>query len=382
MLMKYRLYTPGPTSVPEAVLLELAKPVHHHRTAEFRKTFAETQQLLQYVYQTRQTVFTITGSGTAAFEAGLVSTLGPGQKALCVVNGKFAERWSAQCTTWGIEHKDLKLDYGQHASADMIARELKGAKYDAVILVHSETSTATVCDLQSIARAVRSSGDGLLIVDGITSIGALPFKMDEWGVDVAITGSQKSLMLPPGLGFVALSQRAWASVEKNKTQKAFYFDLKKYKTSLEDGDTPFTPANTLIEALAVSLRMIKDEGIENVWKRTHTSAEATRQGMKALGLELFSTQPADSVTAIRYPQGVNDKDFRGQLKSKHNIHVAGGQGSMEGQIFRTNHMGYTDAYDALALVAATEHVLKSLGKTVQLGAGVSAAQKVLCELFS
>src|SRR5512145_2746083 len=215
MLMKYRLYTPGPTSVPEATLLELARPVHHHRTGEFRKMFAEVQQMLQYVYQTKQTVYTITGSGTAAFEAGLVSTLAPGQKALCVVNGKFAERWSQQCTTWGIEHKDLKLEYGQHASAEMIQGELKGAKYDAVIIVHSETSTATVCDLQSIAKVVRASGDTLLMVDGITSIGALPFKMDDWGVDVAVTGSQKSLMLPPGLGFVALSDRAWASVERN-----------------------------------------------------------------------------------------------------------------------------------------------------------------------
>jgi aspartate aminotransferase-like enzyme len=238
-----------------------------------------------------------------------------------------------------------------------------------------------VCDLQSIAKAVRASGDTLLIVDGITSIGAMPFRMDEWGVDVAITGSQKSLMLPPGLGFVALSERAWSSVERNKSQKAFYFDLRKYKKSIEDGDTPFTPANTLIEGLAVSLRMIRDETIETVWKRTHAIAESVRQGMRALGLELFSKQPADSVTAIRYPSGVSDKDFRGQLKSKHNIHVAGGQGSMEGQVFRVNHMGYTDAYDALAVVAATEHVLKSLGKTVEFGKGVAATQKVLAELF-
>jgi aspartate aminotransferase-like enzyme len=379
--MKYRLYTPGPTSVPEATLLELAKPVHHHRTGEFRKMFAEVQEMLRYVYQTKQTVYTITGSGTAAFEAGLVSTLAPGQRALCVVNGKFAERWSAQCTTWGIEHKDLKLEYGQHTNGEQIQSELRSAKYDAVILVHSETSTATVCDLQNIAKVVRASGDTLLMVDGITSIGALPFKMDDWGVDVAITGSQKSLMLPPGLGFVALSDRAVASMERNKSQKAFYFDLRKYKKSIDDGDTPFTPANTLIEALAVSLRMIRAEGIETVWKRTHAIAESVRQGMKALGLELFSQQPADSVTAIRYPSGVSDKDFRGQLKTKHNIHVAGGQGTMEGQIFRVNHMGYTDAYDALAVVAATEHVLNSLGKPVDFGKGVSATQRVLADLF-
>jgi aspartate aminotransferase-like enzyme len=382
MLMKYRLFTPGPTSVPEATLIELAKPVHHHRTGEFRAMFNEVQDLLKYVYQTKNTVYTITGSGTAAAEAGIVSTLAPGKRALCVTNGKFAERWSQVCQTYGIEKKDLKLEYGDAPTAEQIANELKGAKYDAVILVHSETSTATVCDLDGIGRAVKqTSPDTLLIVDGITSIGALPFKMDEWGVDVGITGSQKALMLPPGLGFVALSDRAWAAVEANKGQKDFYFDLKKYRKSIADGDTPFTPANTLIEALRVSLRMIKDETIETVWKRTRLTAEAFRRGMKALGFELFSRRPADSVTAVRYPSGVSDKDFRGQLKTRHNIHVAGGQGTMEGQIFRVNHMGYSDAYDALAVVAATEHTLKALGKPVEFGRGVGAAQQVLADLF-
>jgi aspartate aminotransferase-like enzyme len=188
-------------------------------------------------------------------------------------------------------------------------------------------------------------------------------------------------MLPPGLGFLALSQRAWAAVEKNPAPKNYYFDLRKYRKSMEDGDTPFTPANTLIEALAVSLKMVRDETIETVWKRTHTIAEAYRQGVKALGLTLFSQRPADSVTAVNYPAGVSDKDFRGALKNKHNVHVAGGQGSMEGKLFRVNHMGYTDAYDCLAVVAAVEHVLRGMGKLPSTGPGVAAAQKVLSELF-
>lgn len=383
MLMKYRLYTPGPTSVPEATLLELAKPVHHHRTADFRTMFAEVQTLLQYVYQTKQMVLTITGSGTAAAEAGIVNTLAPGQKALCITNGKFAERWAKVCSQFGIEHKDLKLDYGQPATAELIAAELAQAKFDAVILVHSETSTGTVSDLEGICKAVRasSSPDALVIVDGITSIGALPFKMDEWGVDVAITGSQKALMLPPGLGFVALSDRAWKAVEANKSLREFYLDLRAYKKSMADGDTPYTPANTLIEALKVSLNMVKEETIEGVWKRTATIAEAFRQGMLALGMELFSKRPADSVSAILYPEGVADKDFRGTLKKTHNIHIAGGQGTMEGKIFRLNHMGYTDAYDCLAAVAAIEFTLAKLGKPVKIGAGVAAAQNVLAKLF-
>ncbi|MGH7215035.1 MAG: pyridoxal-phosphate-dependent aminotransferase family protein, partial [Tepidisphaeraceae bacterium] len=268
--MKYRLFTPGPTSVPEATLLELGKPVHHHRTGEFRALFNEVQQLLQYVYQTKQTVHTITGSGTAAFEAGFTSTISAGMRVLNVTNGKFAERWASYAKTFGCELKELKLDYGTHATPQQVEAELKQAKYDAVVLVHSETSTATTCDLPAIAKVVRGAGgdDTLLFVDGITSIGALPFKMDEWGVDVAITGSQKSLMLPPGLGFVCLSERAWKKAESGRHVN-FYFDLKKYQKSIADGDTPFTPANTLIEAQRTSLRMIKDETLETVWKRTH-----------------------------------------------------------------------------------------------------------------
>jgi len=382
MLMKYRLFTPGPTSVPEATLLELAKPVHHHRTGEFRTMFNEVQTLLQYVFQTSKTVYTITGSGTAAFEAGFVSAVPVGAKVLNVSNGKFAERWASYAKNFGCELKDLKLEYGTHVTPAQIETELKAAKYDAVVLVHSETSSATVCDLEGIAKVMKAvSPDTLLIVDGITSIGALPFKMDAWGVDIAITGSQKALMLPPGLGFVALSDKGAAAVEKNKTQHPFYMDLKKYMKSISDGDTPFTPANTLIEALAVSLKMIKGETIEGVWKRTSLTAEAFRQGVKALGFEIFSKQPADSVTAVKHMAGITHKDFSGLLKNKHNIHIAGGQGTMEGNIFRVNHMGYSDAYDALAVVAAIEHVLKALGKPVEFGKGVAAAQKVLSQLF-
>ncbi|MGN6503974.1 MAG: pyridoxal-phosphate-dependent aminotransferase family protein, partial [Tepidisphaeraceae bacterium] len=196
MLMKYRLFTPGPTSVPEATLLTLAKPVHHHRTAEFRKLFAELQDLLKYTFKTTQNVYVITGSGTAAFESAYTSVLSPGAKVLNVTNGKFAERWASYGKTFGMDVKELKLPYGQHATAEQIDAELKAGGFAAVTLVHSETSTATACDLAAIAKVVRKHGDVLLIVDGITSIGALPFDMDGWGVDVAMCGSQKGLMTP------------------------------------------------------------------------------------------------------------------------------------------------------------------------------------------
>lgn len=380
MLMKYRLFTPGPTTVPEATLLSLAKPVTHHRTAEFRKVFAELQTLLQYVFQTKQTVYTITGSGTAAFEAAYSSVIAKGEKVLNITNGKFAERWASYGKAFGVETKEIKLEYGNAVTAEQIDAELKSGNYAAVTLVHSETSTATACDLAAIAKVVAKYPGTLLIVDGITSIGAMPFKMDEWGVDVAITGSQKSLMLPPGLGYVALSAKAEAKADKG-AQTNFYFDLRKYKKSIADSDTPFTPANTLIEAQLTSLRMIEQETIEGVWKRTSTTAEAFREGVKALGFTIFSKSPSDSVTAVNYAHGLTDKDFRNTLKNTHNIHVAGGQGSMEGNLFRVNHMGYSDIYDALTVVAAIEHTLKKLGKPVTVGAGVTAAQKVLAKLF-
>lgn len=393
MLMKYRLFTPGPTSVPEATLLELAKPVHHHRTAEFRATFAEVQTLLKYVFQTAQPIHVITGSGTGAYEAGLTSVFAPGSRVLNVSNGKFAERWAQMAKSFGLDTKELKLDYGTHATPALIQAELTsaaaaGKPLDGVLIVHSETSTATICDLESIATVIRTvSPSTLLVTDGITSIGALPFKMDEWGIDVAITGSQKALMLPPGLGFVALSERAQARMHATPaTGRQFYFDLRKSEKTLADGDTPFTPANTLVEGLLVSLRMIRAETIETVWKRTATTAAAFRAAMRAANLEVFSQTPADSVTAIKFPQNgtgaVNDKAFRNHLKNAHNIHVAGGQGSMEGTMFRLNHMGYTDIYDCLAAVAAIEHTLKKLGHTFEQGKPLSTAHAELSKLFT
>jgi len=377
MLFKYRLYTPGPTSVPPETLAVLSRPVHHHRTAEFRATFNQAHALLKEVFQTAENVYTITGSGTAAFEAGFVSALSPGAKVLNITNGKFAERWASYCKAFGCELIDHKLEYGTHVQPAELRAVLSKTKVDAVVLVHSETSTTTVCDLKEIAKVVREFGETLLIVDGITSIGAMPFYMDAWGIDVAITGSQKSLMLPPGLGYVALSKRAQAAMNAKKTLPSHYLDLRQYAKTIDKGDTPFTPANTLIEAQLESLKMIKSEGLETVWKRTALSASAFRAAAIAIGLSTFSKQPSDSVSGVSYPAGIDDKTFRDTLKKKYNIHVAAGQGSMEGNTFRVNHMGYTDLFDVLAVVSAIELVLAQLGHKFEHGAGVMAAQKVI-----
>ena len=381
-MMHYRLFTPGPTSVPPSVLEVLSEPVTHHRTGEFRALFDDVQKGLRNCFQTDNEVYVVTGSGTSAFEAGLATVVAPSCKTLNISSGKFGERWGQMCKTFGIDVTDKQLEYGTHVTPEMMSDLLSAESYGAVIITHSETSTATVCDLENVAKIVRDKApDALLIVDGITSIGAMPFYMDKWGVDVAITGSQKALMLPPGLGFVSLSERAWAAAEQNKGQKPFYLDLRKYRKSAKDNDTPFTPANTLVKALGVALKIIEIETLEGVWKRTRAHAEATRAGMTALGLELFSQMPADSVTAIRYPEGVDDS-FRKIMQKDHNVHVAGGQGDMSGTLFRINHMGYTDVYDALACVAATEHALRKMGRDVELGKGVAAAQGALAGMFT
>jgi aspartate aminotransferase-like enzyme len=247
-----------------------------------------------------------------------------------------------------------------------------------LIVTHSETSTGTACDMKAVAEAARRvAPDILIVVDGITSIGALPFEMDAWGVDVAITGSQKALMLPPGLGFVSLSERARKAAGDNPRKDKLYLDLLAYEKAMGNWDTPYTPNNQLIEGLRVSLQMILDEGLEHVWQRTHASAAAVRAGCSALGLEMFSQMPADSVSAIKLPAGVSDDDLRKPLKKKHNVHLAGGQGDMKGHLFRVNHMGYTDVFEALIAVSAIELVLADCGQDVESGAAVAAAQRTL-----
>ena len=380
MLTKYRLYCPGPTPVPEDVLLACAQPQLHHRTPIFRQTLEEVTGLLKQVFRTERTVYTLTGSGTSAFEAGLISTMAPGRRALNVTNGKFSERWAAECKKYHLELDELRYDYGDHTTADEVRQQLEKQPADMLIVTHSETSTGAACDMKAVAEAAREvCPDILVLVDGITSIGALPFEMDEWGVDVAITGSQKALMMPPGLGFVALSERAEAAMDANDRDGMLYLDLKAYRKAYGNWDTPYTPNNQLIHALLPALKSITGEGMETVWKRTHANAEAVRAGMKALGLELFSSQPADSVSAIKLPAGMGDSDLRGPAKKLYNVHLAGGQGDMKGSLFRVNHMGYTDIFEAITAVSAVELVMKSAGQDVTLGTGVAAAQATFAE---
>ncbi|HVS72593.1 MAG TPA: alanine--glyoxylate aminotransferase family protein [Phycisphaerae bacterium] len=375
---KMRLYTPGPTSVPEDVLLEMAKPVFHHRTQQYKDLFAKVNELLKYTFQTKNPVLTISGSGTAGAEMAMINSIPANGTVLFLSNGKFAERWVkiGERNKWNATV--LKADYGTAVSPDQVADALKQKHYDAVVLVHSETSACTVTDLPAIAALTRNT-DTVLISDGITAIGALPVKTDEWGVDIVITGSQKALMLPPGLAFISVSEKAQKRAAAVK-QPNLYLDVNSYLKSYEANDVPWTPAVTLVRGLYVALNMIREEGIENVWKRTSIYAAATRAAANALGLGTFSKQPSDSVTGVNYPAGFTDKEFRGALRKQLNMNIAAGQGTMEGKIFRISHMGYVDQVDTLGIIHGLEIILKQQGYKFEFGAGVAAAHKELAKL--
>ena len=376
-MYKQRLFTPGPTPVPEEVLLELARPMFHHRTAEYRAMLEQVTKDLQYVLGTSQDVYTITGSGSAAMEAAVSNVVAPGETVIAVRGGKFGERWSELGKAFGAGVVDIDTEWGTAVTAAGIAEALKanpGAV--AVYITQCETSTATIADVEAIGKVVAETA-ALLVVDGISSIGAVPYKMDEWGVDITVTGSQKALMLPPGLAFIACSEKAWRKIEATDP-RAYYVDLKAYRASLAKGfDNPYTPANLMVRAAMKALSMIRDEGLQAVWSRSRRMADALRAGAAALGLELFSSSPSDSVTALKVPDGIDGVQLPKVMVGDYGVRCAGGQAHLKGRIIRFTTMGYTDAWDILAAVGALEMSLAKLGHQVDFGAGVAAAQKVL-----
>jgi len=375
-MYKQRLFAPGPTPVPEETLLELARPMFHHRTAEYRAMLEQLTGDLRYIIQTEQEVYTITGSGSAAMEAAVGNLVARGEKMIAVRGGKFGERWSEIGKAFGADVVDLDIEWGTAVTADQVAEALR-ANPDAVAVCiqHCETSTGTACDVQAIADAVRRT-DACLVVDGITGVGALPFHMDEWGVDVTVTGSQKALMLPAGLAFIACSDKAWTKIDATDAP-AYYVDLKAYRKSLAKWDNPWTPANAMVRAALKSIGRIRSEGLETVWAETRRRAEATRAAARALGMELLSTSPSDSVTALVVPEGVDGAALPKTMAEEFGVRIAGGQAHLKGKIIRFSHMGYVDAFDVLAAVGALEMALARLGADVEFGAGVAAAQKVL-----
>jgi aspartate aminotransferase-like enzyme len=377
--MRERLFTPGPTQVPERVQVEMSKPLVHHRGSAFKEIFQEVLEGLQYFFQTQGDVLTFTSSGTGAMEASVVNLLSQKDLVLTVAGGKFGERWTELCQMYGAETHTLKIPWGEAvAPADVEAFLKEHPETVAVFMTHSETSTGAASDVESIARVVRQNSDAILVVDAITSVGVLPFKMDEWGIDVAVTGSQKGLMLPPGLAAVALNDRAWAKV-KTSTLPKYYFDFNQEKAAQASRTTAWTPAITLFMGLREALQMIREKGLENLWQKYALLAHATRQGVLALGLELFAKTPSNSLTAVKIPETVDGVKFVQHLRQKYAITVAGGQGPLKGKIFRIAHMGYYDALDMVAMASALELALSDFGWEFEHGTGVCTVQQIFME---
>ncbi len=373
-MIKNRLLTPGPTDVPPEVLNEMAKPVFHHRTVQFKEMFGAVNAGLKKILFTENDVLTIAGSGTAGMEAAIACACPRDKKVLVSNGGKFGERWVKVAKIYGLDVDEVPLEWGTALSADVVKEKLATGRYGAVVTVHSETSTATACDLEAIAKVVGAT-DAILIADCITSAGALPLKTDAWGVDIVATGSQKAFMLPPGLAMLSVSPKAWKKIE-SIAPPSFYLNLQAYRKSVAGNDTPYTPAVTLIRGLKVALNMLNDVGIETVWARAALLAQATRAAAEALGLKVCSQSPSDSVTAISLPAGLDDT-IRKSLRSKYGVSVAGGQDEWKNKVIRISHMGYVDPLDMIGAIAAIEYTFAAAGAKIEIGKGVAAAVQVL-----
>ncbi|HCV43580.1 MAG TPA: aminotransferase [Bacteroidetes bacterium] len=375
--MKKRLFTPGPTPVPETVMLRMAEPIIHHRNPEFAEVMKRVNRNLKYVFQTEQPVLTLTCSGTGGVESTFVSLFSPGDAIISVNGGKFGERWVKMPQAFGLNVVEVKVPWGTALQPGQLLDVLKknpGVK--AVYLVHSETSTGTATDVKEMAKLIHANSNALVCVDGITAVGAHEMRFDAWGIDVCVTGSQKGLMIPPGLAFVALSPRAIDMMQISRLPR-FYFDLRKALKSYEKDDTPWTPAISLIVGVDAALEMIRAEGIENVWKRHERLARALRAGVTAVGLKLFSNSPSFAVTPVWLPEGVEWKAFNKTLKLDNGITIAGGQDEYAGKIFRVSHLGYYDDLDMVTVMAALERTLATQNHRFAPGSGVTAVQSVL-----
>jgi len=375
-MKKYQLMAPGPTPVPSQVLLAMAQPIIHHRTPEYEALFVEVRAGLKRIFQTAHDVIPLTCSGTGAMEAAVVNTLSPGDTVAIVRAGKFADRWADLAKAYGLVAVDLRAPFGETVAPARVAEALSSRpEIKAVLVQHSETSTGVLHDVRGYAEVTRGSG-ALLVVDAVSSLGIVDLPMDAWGVDVVVSGSQKGLMLPPGLAFCALNDRAWAMAATARLPR-YYLDLAEERKALKKNEAHFTPAVSIVVGLREVVRMLEIEGLANVFKRHDRLARATRAGVEALGLGLFArATPSPALTAVAAPRGIDGERIVAAYSEQHNITIAGGQGEMKGQLFRLGHMGYVAEFDVIAALSALEQVLAGLGLPVDFGASVQAAQKV------
>ncbi|HEX3147145.1 MAG TPA: alanine--glyoxylate aminotransferase family protein [Gemmataceae bacterium] len=376
-MLKQRLFTPGPTPVPEETLLELAKPVTYHRTPEQKRILGEVLEDLKYVYQTKNDIICLTSSGTGGMEAAVSNVLAPGKKAILLTAGRWGERWRGIMKGFGINVVSVEVPYGKAVQPAQLEEALaKNPDTVAVFTTLSETSTGVGHDIAAFGKLVAKT-PALLVVDGISGLAAMECRTDDWAIDICVTGSQKALMMPPGLAFVSVGAKAWQVIEANTTAKNFYFDLKRYRAKLPENDTPFTSANTLIKAQRLSLKRIRAEGIENLWARHAAMGAAARAGVAAMGLENFAERPNNALTVVTVPTGIDGTELLKNLEKKYGFKLANGQDNMKGKIWRLSHMGYVDRFDIIGAISALELALLDAGFKLEPGVGVAAAQKAV-----
>lgn len=369
--MKIRLFTPGPVEIPARVLRALSQVPPHHRTDVFRDVMKRITEELKWLHGTAGEVFVLSASGTGAMEAAVVNLMGPADRALVPIAGKFGERWASILKAYGVAHETIAFEWGTAIDPAAVARALEqDPSIRAVFTTHSETSTGTVHDLEAIAKITRAR-KVLLVVDGITSVGVHPLPQDAWGVDCVVSGSQKGMMIPPGIGTVSLAPWAAAEIDGKRLPR-FYWDLTKARKTAAQGETPFTPPVSLVLALEESLRMMREEGLEAMYDRHRRIARALLAGAKTLGLRPFSSSPAHSVTSLMPPDGLDASAIVKRLRLEHGIYVAGGQDHLKGKIFRVGHMGAYDLGDVHVILGALEECMTSLGQPASAGAGAAA----------
>lgn len=377
-MVKRYLLAPGPTPVPPEVLLAMAAPIIHHRSPDFLPVLDEAKKGLQWLFQTNNDVLILCSTGTGGMVGSVNNFFSRGEKVLVINGGKFGERWTEICQSYGLDPREIMVEWGYPVNPETVEDALsKDKDIKGVFVQASETSTGVYHDIAALASIVKKYDDTLFIVDAISALVAHDLRTDEWGIDIMIGGSQKGVMLPPGLAFVSVSEKAWAKSEKSDLPK-FYFNFRKEQKSLAKNQTSFTSPVTLIIGLNESLKILQAEGLQNVFRRHEWLAEAMRKAVQAIGLELYAKKsPSNAVTAINAPAGIDGQEIYKNLRSDYGITAAGGQGKARGKIFRIAHLGYSDRFDVITAVAGIEMVLKGMGHPVQLGTGVAVAQELL-----
>lgn len=375
---KQMLMIPGPTPVPEKVLNALGKHPIGHRSGDFSKIIAEINQNLKWLHQTKNEVLSLNVSGTGAMEAGMINFLSPGDRVLVGVNGKFGDRWAQICEVFGMQTERITADWGTPLDTEEFRTKLEAdtnKEIKAVVITHSETSAGVLNDLPTINKYVQAHGEALIIVDAVTSLGAYNLPVDDWKLDVVASGSQKGYMIPPGMGFISVSDKAWKAYETSKFPR-FYMDLGKYKKSNAKDSTPFTPPINLMYGLQTALQIMKREGLENIFSRHLRLTNAARAAAKAMNLNLLAPDDAAS-TAVTAVMTDDAEAIRSTMSQKYDIALAGGQDHLKGKIFRIGHLGFISDRDVMMTVACLEATLTELGHDFEPKAGVAAAAAAL-----